>query len=181
MKIGVIACTHIPQAMPALPEKIKAVFKGVDIILHVGDVTDIATLRQLENNFTITIGVSGEQDSEEVKRLVEPKRVVEFAKRRIGMLHGDVVAPAAPTGALARLRARFGRAPEAHDFCAGLLEQFDAVDAIVFGHTHRRYAALRDGVFLFNPGAAAALGGIRPSVGILEILPRSISGRFVYL
>ena len=181
MKIGVVACTHIPQAMPALPEKIKTVFKGVDIILHVGDVTDIATLKQFENNFTLTFAVSGECDTDELKRFVEPRRVVEFAKRRIGMIHGNCEAPPVPTGILARLRKRLGPASHPPDLHDQLLGHFDSVDAIVYGHTHERYAGVRNGVFIFNPGAAAPIGNDRPSVGILEIQPRSITGRFLYL
>lgn len=183
MKIGVIGCTHIPQAMPALPEKIKLIFKGMDIILHVGDVTDIATLKQLEDNFTITFAVSGERDSAELKKYVEPRRVVEFARRRIGMLHGDYQAPPTPSGLLDRVRTRLLRPAPKPDLYAYLLAQFenDAVDAIVFGHTHTPYAAVHDGVLLFNPGAAAPLAHRRPTVGILDVQPGSISGKFLYV
>lgn len=181
MRIGVIGCTHIPQAMPRLPEKIKSAFRGLDIILHVGDVTDIPTLKELENNFTITIAVSGEQDSAELKKYVEPKRVVEFANRRIGMIHGDQLLPAPTRGVVRRLQARFAKPAPVTDYYDLLLQQFDGVDAIIFGHTHRPYARVHQGVFLFNPGAASPMGERHASVGILEIEPRSISGRFVYV
>ncbi len=177
MKIGVISCTHIPQAMPALPEKIKAIFKGMDYILHMGDVTDIATLKYLEENFTITIAVSGEQDSDELKKYVEPKRVVEFADRRIGMIHGDQWLPSPTATVKDRLQTRTQPA----DWVERLLNEFDHVDAIIFGHTHKPYARVHNGVFLFNPGAASPSSGYRPCVGLLEIDSRSISGRFRYL
>src|SRR5919198_2494242 len=121
MKIGVIGCTHIPQAMPALPEKIKTVFKGLDIILHVGDVTDIATLKELENNYTITIAVSGEQDSPELKKYVEPKRVVEFANRRLSMIHGDQLLPPPPRTFVERLQARFSKPVQPANWYEALL------------------------------------------------------------
>ncbi len=181
MKIGVIGCTHIPQAMPALPEKIKTVFKSVDIILHVGDVTNIATLKELENNFTLTFAVAGEQDSPELKKYVEPKRVVEFAQRRIGMIHGDYSPPALPRTLRNRLRARLSGPAPAVNPCDYVLAQFSDVDVIVFGHTHKPYAGVKNGVFLFNPGCASPLGLGRPMVGILDVQPRSISGRFAYL
>lgn len=181
MKIGVIGCTHIPNAMPTLPEKIKSVFRGMDIILHVGDVTDIATLKVLEDNYTITIAVAGESDSPELKKYVEPKRVVEFAKRRIGMIHGDYTAP--PGGLADRMRTRLAGADNSQALAEYLLSCFDGdeVEAIVFGHTHVPFAGLYHGVFLFNPGAAAPIGPRRPSIGILDVQPRSISGKYRYL
>ncbi len=165
MKIGVIGCTHIPQAMPGLPEKVQSVFKGMDIIMHVGDVTELATLKMLENNYTVTFAVCGESDSAELKRYVEPLRVVEFAGRRIGMVHGD------------------GQAPERPGFAERMLARFagERLDAIVFGHTHAPYARVHSGILLFNPGAAAPVGRWRPSVGILDVQPRGISGRYLYL
>ncbi len=181
MKIGVIGCTHIPQAMPALPEKIHQVFSGLDIILHVGDVTELNTLRELENNFTLTFAVAGEQDSAELKKYVEPKRVVEFTNRRIGMIHGHRDETPVERRWFARLSSRFKAKPPPIDPIRYVLDQFDAVDAIVCGHTHRPYARMHNGVFVFNPGAAAPMGGNRPCVGILDVQPRSISGRIVYL
>jgi hypothetical protein len=183
MKIGVIGCTHVPQAMPALPNNLPLVFKGVDIILHVGDANDIATLKQLENNFTITMAVSGESDTDELKHYVEPKRVVEFAKRRIGMIHGHEFVPPAPKGIIERLLTLFSK-PKPQDMTPlyhYLLGQFTSVDAIVFGHTHQPYVNTINGVFLFNPGAAALMGNNRPSVGIMHVETHSISGRIIYL
>jgi putative phosphoesterase len=165
MKIGVIGCTHIPQSIPSLPEKVQMVFKGMDIILHVGDVTGLATLKTLEDNYTVTIAVCGESDSPEVRKYVEPLRVVEFGGRRIGMVHGD------------------GKFPGRLGVAEGVLSRFagERLDAIVFGHTHVPYARVHNGVLLFNPGAAAPVGRWRPSVGILDVQPRSISGRYMYL
>ena len=37
MKIGVISDTHIPRAAAELPPEIYKAFKGVDLILHAGD------------------------------------------------------------------------------------------------------------------------------------------------
>ena len=165
MKIGVIGCTHIPRAMLGLPANLPVVSKGMDIIMHVGDATELATLKELENNYTVTFAVCGESDSAELKKYVEPVRVVEFAGRRIGMVHGDGLGPEQP-GFAERVLARF----------AG-----DRVDAIVFGHTHVPYARVHGGILLFNPGAAAPVGRRRPSIGILDVQARSISGRYLYL
>ena len=36
-RVGVIADTHVPEFLPALPEGIAGLFQGVDLILHAGD------------------------------------------------------------------------------------------------------------------------------------------------
>src|SRR6266699_1768185 len=37
-RVGVIADTHVPEALPALPGEIAGLFQGVDLILHAGDI-----------------------------------------------------------------------------------------------------------------------------------------------
>ena len=48
MKIGLIADSHIPEAMPELPSQVRTVFKGMDLILHAGDLHCIEVLDWLE-------------------------------------------------------------------------------------------------------------------------------------
>src|SRR5256712_13153692 len=48
MKIGLISDTHIPEAMPELPGQVRAVFSGVDLILHAGDLHCLEVLDWLE-------------------------------------------------------------------------------------------------------------------------------------
>lgn len=62
-----------------------------------------------------------------------------------------------------------------------VLDQFQGVDCIVFGHSHHPYIKVWNGVLLFNPGAVAPTSGLRPSVGILDVDERTIKGRIVYL
>jgi putative phosphoesterase len=176
MRIGVIADTHIPELQDRLPDRVREVFKGLDIILHVGDVCRLETLRELQNQFTITMAVYGEDDNAEVKQYLEEKKIVEFGNRRIGMIHGY---REQEKGLLAVLRRLLGISQVSyHDY---LLSQFDGVDCIVFGHTHVPYVKVYSGVLLFNPGAAVLTPGNRPSVGTLEVSDRAITGRIAYL
>ncbi len=177
MRIGVIADTHIPRAMPSLPLRVKEIFRGVDLILHAGDICNIATLEELEE-IAITIAVSGNRDDAMVHQYVEPKRVVEFANRRIGMIHGH---RGGMSELLDALRAIFLRRPRYGQLYDYLQVQFSDVHCIIFGHTHQPYSGMHNGVLLFNPGAVAAGYGAKPSVGILSISHRSISGRILYL
>ena len=48
MKIGLIADSHIPEAMPELPSQVRTVFAGVDLIVHAGDLHCLEVLDWLE-------------------------------------------------------------------------------------------------------------------------------------
>lgn len=179
MRIGVISDTHIPDLMDRLPDSMHEVFKELDIILHLGDICLLETLRELQNQFAITFAVHGESDSPEVKQYIpEQKRVVEFGNRRIGMIHGD---REEQKGFLKGLKQFLGSKED--DYYAYLLSQFEreGVDCIVFGHTHKPFVKVYKGILLFNPGVAASTSGNRPSVGILEVSERAITGKIACL
>jgi putative phosphoesterase len=158
------------------------VFKGLDILLHVGDVCELYVLEELQETYTLTFAVFGESDSEDTQHYLDEQRVVRFGERRVGMIHGHQL-EAQQRHARRGLRRFFVREPERATLPEFLLEQFveDNVHAIVFGHTHRPYVRMHGGVLLFNPGSALPGPGLRPSVGILDVAQRSISGKIVYL
>ncbi len=129
-KIGVISDTHIPAAAGALPCAVAARFKGVDLILHAGDLVRLSVIDELEliapvkavqGNMDVTIGG------------VHPlKRIVEVEDARIGLIHGW----GAPYDLHMRVRA-----------------EFEDVDCIVFGHSHQPFKEYFNGVLMFNPGS----------------------------
>jgi putative phosphoesterase len=178
MRIGVLADTHIPDLISSLPPRIEEVLRGLDIILHAGDVCQLDTLQLLEDNLTITMAVAGERDSSEARRYLEDRKVVRFANRSIGMIHGHHEERSNRWRALKRRL--MGGSPR-EGLYEYVLEQFERVDCIVFGHSHHPYVKVRNGVLLFNPGAVAPTPGVRPSVGILDVGERTIRGRIIYL
>ncbi|MBI5300848.1 MAG: metallophosphoesterase family protein [Chloroflexi bacterium] len=180
MKIGVLADTHIPTILPALPPRILELFNGIDIILHVGDVCDLTVLQQLEP-IAQTFAVSGDQDSPEVKKYLQEKQRLEFSERAVGLVHGHRALT--DGGFVRRMVYRFNREKQRQDLYAGVLREFDNVDAIIFGHTHEPYIKMHGGVLLFNPGSVArpTNANSRGTVGILEITPFAIKGRIVPL
>ena len=177
MKIGVISDTHIPGAQARLPDNLKRAFAGLDIILHAGDICNLDSLREIQNTFTLTMAVQGEEDDADVQRYLEAQRVVQFGDNRIGLIHGH---QAEPGGWLRRLL-KLGPTRSEEATRQAALAAFEDVSCIVYGHTHRPYVKMHGGVLLFNPGPAAPVSGQRPSVGLLEIDKRSIVGRIVYL
>jgi putative phosphoesterase len=182
MRIGIIGDTHIPALSPLPPARVDEVFKGLDIILHVGDICELYVLEEFQETHTLTFAIYGEDDSEEAKRYLDEKRVVRFGERRVGMIHGHQ-REERQVGAAARLLRLFKRRSKPVDLPTFLLGCFEGeeVDAIVFGHTHQPYVKMEQGVLLFNPGAALPVHGQHPSVGILDIGELTITGRIVYL
>jgi putative phosphoesterase len=182
VKIGVISDTHIPALSPVLPARIATLFKGLDIILHAGDICEMYMLEQLQETYTLTFAVWGESDNQGVQQYVDEKQVVRFGNRRVGMIHGHQFA-AEQKGMMGRLRHLLGSRPEPNTLPTFLLEQFtgDDVHAIVFGHTHRPYVKMHNGVLLFNPGAALPCPGRTATAGILDVGERSITGKILTL
>jgi len=150
-RVGVIADTHVPEFLPALPEGIAGLFQGVDLILHAGDITGKEVLDEL-TGLAPVIAVKGDHD----KLDLPAKTVVEIGGKRIGLIHGR--------------RPRWQELPgiisnevlaSRHFWWSGfhrqVLRAFQDVDAIVFGHFHRPYVGYHNNVLLFNPGGVYQL------------------------
>ena len=61
MKIGLISDTHISQTRGMLSNKVLETFKGMDLILHGGDISSQKVLDKL-NQIAPTIAVEGNND-----------------------------------------------------------------------------------------------------------------------
>ncbi len=177
MKIGVLADTHVPDRKRALPPRVLEVFSPVEIVLHAGDITSMDLLQQLQESVSLTFAVFGEQDPPAVRTFLQETQVLEFGGCRIGMIHGNRDVRGEYKS---RIRGLFRASPYTPDFIDYLLGRFTGVDAIVFGHTHVPYAKVHNGVFLFNPGSLIPRSG-GPTLGLLEIDNRGISGRIISL
>jgi len=166
--------------LPALPPRILELFTGIDIILHVGDVCELAVLQQLEP-IAQTFAVAGDQDSAEVKKYLQEKQRLEFSGRSVGLVHGHHVLTG--NDFLRRAMYRFNPARQREDFYAAVANEFKDVDVIAFGHTHEPYIKMHGGVMLFNPGAVARPTNptSRGTIGILEITPFAIKARVIPL
>ncbi len=177
MKIGVLADTHIPDRNRGLPPRVLERFASVEIVLHAGDITEIDVLQQLQESVSLTFAVYGDRDPANVRSLLQETQVLEFGGCRVGLIHGHHELVQNP---LARLRGLLGASPYTPEFFDNLRSRFNGVDAIIFGHTHVPYARVHEGIFFFNPGSLVPRRGM-PSVGLLEIDPRGISGRILPL
>ena len=128
------------------PEVFEAL-RGVDRVLHAGDVQDPDHLTDLGAIAPVT-AVYGNVDGHDVRAGVTEQVELDVAGVRVAMIHGHQVHPDYP-----RLLARF---PDAR--------------VIVHGHTHVPRCEPFGNVLLVNPGAAGlAQKGHPPSVAILEV------------
>ena len=134
MLIAVISDTHLPRGARRLPEACAERIAAADLLLHAGDFLTVDVLRDLEAIGPPLLGVHGNVDSAELRRLLPAERVVEAEGARIAMVHD--AGPRA--GRLARLRARFG----------------DRAGLVVFGHSHLPlHEQADDGFQILNPGS----------------------------
>jgi putative phosphoesterase len=133
--IAVIADTHMPRGARRLPDACLERIAAADLLLHAGDFSTLEVLREFEAIGPPLIGVHGNVDSADLRRMLPEERVVEAGGARIALIHD-----AGPrTGRLERMRRRFG----------------ERADVVVFGHSHLPLHEQSDdgGFQILNPGS----------------------------
>jgi uncharacterized protein len=134
MLVAVISDTHMPRGGRRLPDAFVERIRAADLLLHAGDFMTVEVLRELERIGPPLVGVHGNVDTAELRRLLPAERIVRAEGVRIAMVHDA----GASAGRLERLRRRFG----------------DSADAVVFGHSHLPlHERAADGFQIFNPGS----------------------------
>ena len=132
MRVAVVSDTHAPRFWKSCPPAVAAHLRGVDRILHAGDVCTAAVLDELAG-FAPVDAVLGNNDGPDVGAWGARATLhLELDGLRVSMLHDS--GPA--RGRHARLRAKF---PEAR--------------LVVFGHSHIPWNEVEDGVHFVNPGS----------------------------
>ena len=135
--------------------------READRIVHAGDFTSLAFLRELGALGPPVEAVHGNVDERAVRDALPAERVVEVDGRRIGMVHDPGLRP----GREQRLVARF---PGCH--------------AVVYGHTHAPEIELHEGVLVLNPGSPTERRrSPARSMLILEVQPARIDVELVTL
>lgn len=140
MKIGLLSDTH-GFLDPQLPR----IFRGVEHILHAGDIGPDHLITQLESIAPVT-AVLGNTDASAIYRLTE---TIVLSGRKFLVQH--IVAPHALTG---ELQVRLSR---------------ERPEVVLFGHTHQQFNQVLNGVRFLNPGyAGKPKFGAARSVALLE-------------
>jgi uncharacterized protein len=148
MRIGCISDTHL-MGRP-VPDPVIEALEGVDLILHAGDILELAVLEQL-SAIAETQAVKGNMDHGEVASVLPDRRVIKAGKFKIGLTHGH----GPPSGITWKVARVF---------------EGEGCDCIVFGHTHNSLIKERNGVLFFNPGSPTdRMFARRNTVGVLEV------------
>ncbi len=148
MKIGVISDTHMSQPTAELASLTDGVFADVSMVLHAGDLTRITILEAFSDKEVIA--VCGNMDRYDVTQKLPSKEIITVKNYRIGLIHG------------------WGSPKGLEDRIVG---DFQDVDAIVYGHTHKAANHIKNGILMFNPGAFSGtfIFGRTRSVGLLSV------------
>lgn len=150
LRIGLVSDTHDllrPEAVAAL--------RGCDHLVHAGDITTPAILRELELIAPVT-AVRGNNDRQPWAQALPETQLVDFAGQRIFVIHD-----------LAQLQ----EYPPPAD-----------VRVVVCGHSHKPSVTELDGVLYVNPGSAGRRRFKLP-VTVAELLVdgREVSARIIEL
>jgi putative phosphoesterase len=149
IRIGVVADTHCPEFLDELPPALLEGLRGVELILHAGDVGGPSTLARLREVAPVE-AVRGDHDGGMPE--LPLYREVAIGGRRIVIVHGNrtrlIEEPATLVGTLSLGTLWVGAGLQAH-----LERRHPRADVIVHGHTHQARAELVHGTLVFNPGA----------------------------
>jgi uncharacterized protein len=153
VKIGVISDTH-----DFLDPQISKIFSGVSHILHAGDIGSNWITFQLEQLAPVT-AVRGNNDLGSTFRETE---TIELAEKKFLLHH--IVSALSPAEKFKLLLARA------------------RPDVVVFGHTHKKFCEMIDGILFFNPGySGQPKFGTERSVAIFHCDENGIRPEFLPL
>ena len=181
MRIGVISDTHVPGGAPDVPTQVAIAFRGVDLILHAGNIYRPDTLDLLERIAPVKAAgaIYGDRMETPTAHAMEcagdprvaQQQVMELEGHRVGvvnnllmdgfsdeLLPGVIAAHNLPQGALPSMVEDYFGAP---------------LDIVVFGRTLHALVEEHQGLLFVNPGSPSLPRQMRRlgTVAILELTP----------
>lgn len=149
LRVGVVSDTHAPRRWKGCPTAVADQLRGVDLILHAGDVCTVDVLEEL-SAFAPVRAVLGNNDGSDVAAWGAPETLeLALDGLRVAMIHDS----GQKQGRLARMRMRF-----------------PAAELVIFGHSHIPLDEAADGLRIFNPGSPTdRRRQPQGTIGLLEI------------
>lgn len=133
MRIGIISDTHIHKHPEKLYDFLNLHLRDVDMLIHAGDYTDIKIVNMLKD-FKDFVGVWGNNDKEDIRKVLNEKEIIKLMGYKIGIFHGH------------------GSEKNTMDRAYDVFRD-DKVDIIIFGHSHQPIIATKDKTLMLNPGS----------------------------
>jgi hypothetical protein len=151
MRIVVISDTHMPDKADKFPEQLIADIRSADLVIHVGDFSELSVFEKLKSISKDLKAVCGNMDSDDLKRILPQKEILKIGKFKIGIIHGN----GAPGNLVESLKGIFKN---------------DSLDMVIFGHSHAAFnEKIKDTIF-FNPGSPTdKIFAQYNSYGVIEI------------
>ena len=178
MLIGLLSDTHIAFPSQPLPPQVLTAFKGVDLILHMGDVWIPSVLDTLESVAPV-LAARGDDDMDEdfgedsrmKKMQILSLEGITLWATHIKPRYGQII-PQEQTNSYSAI---FSQKP--------VDDPVDPPDVVVFGHSHFAEIEEYKGVLLVNPGSPTMPSYIPKlgSVGLLTVKSGEVEARLVNL
>ena len=164
MRIGLISDTHIPEACEHLPARVFEVFRGIDLVMHAGDVYVNRVLDELAQIAPVIAalgngdeGLDGHQHRLTADHRVREAHLLKLEGVRIGLVHAIPTPDETSQEVFERAMHRHFGGP---------------VDVVVQGHSHIEGVVRFGSTLVVNPGSATLprnLTNIPGTVAILEV------------
>lgn len=158
MRIGLISDTHIPWDRNELPPQVFTAFRGVDLILHAGDMYDYSVLDDLEKIAPV-LAALGDDDHPRPDPRVQDIHVLKIEGHTVWLLHEGPYTPREPHWLSIWWQ---GRVPPDEN-------PYGKPDIVICGHEHCTSVERCDGFYFVNPGSPT-VPDHRPGLGTVAIL-----------
>ncbi|MCU1688078.1 MAG: phosphodiesterase, family [Jatrophihabitantaceae bacterium] len=169
LRIGLISDTHIPEACPELWPQVFEAFRGVDLILHGGDIHELRVLDQLAELAPVYAARGNGEEGGGGRPIAAPDErvheswVLDVAGIRIGIIHDLPVPEHPPYLTVARaMQRRLG---------------VETLDVIVHGDTHVERIDQIGATLCINPGSPTYPHNLETQLGTIGFL--DIDGRTI--
>ena len=168
MLIGLLSDTHIPDHAKELPAQLKEAFRGVELILHAGDIYTLPILDELEQIAPV-LASAGDDDLFAVTsdKRVKWEQIITVEGATMWLKHILWWQPNTVNGHISPPKSPTEKAP----------------DVIIFGHTHEASLKRQNGTILINPGSPTFPHYKRQlgTVGLLEIKSGKVDAQIIQL
>ncbi|SHO46146.1 metallophosphoesterase family protein [Desulfopila aestuarii] len=153
--IGILSDTHLVSCDNDFLHRITHAFNGCDIIIHAGDLTDVAILKAFSGKNVYA--VHGNMCNLTTQKALPEYRTLIQDGYTIGICHG---------------------AGNRHNIEDRMFTLFPQADCIVYGHTHLAVCHTVGTTLFINPGSFQSTGryGAQGTYGILQINDDGLHG-----
>lgn len=162
LRIGLISDTHIPEACPQLWPQVFQAFRGVELILHGGDIHDLHVLDELGELAPVYAARGNGEEGGGGRPVAAPDPrvreawVLDVAGVQIGIIHDLPVPEHPPYLTVARaMQRRLG---------------VEALDVIVHGDTHVERIDQIGATLCINPGSPTYPHNLQTQLGTIGFL-----------